>query len=264
MKLKFEEQQAKSGDSARIDFVNYLSVKEKMTPELFRAQPGFRMLAGLQALVHQRAKDEWDDDDLRAWFAAHRERWRQTEGVKLSLIAIPFQREPGQGGTPVVTAEQLAREARDRLVLSRPVVHRSPVETNDYQGEPFTWVNLWTWFWTDAGTYQPLTQTVSAGPVSATVVATPVGLLFDPGDGGDAVRCPGPGRPWTDADSNAAPVSGCGYQYRHVSDLAVTSRLGILWRVTWTGTGGTGGTLPTMETITDAPLRVLQVQVVNR
>ena len=167
-------------------------------------------------------------------------------------------------GTPVVTAEQLAREARDRLVLSRPVVHRSPVETNDYQGEPFTWVNLWTWFWTDAGTYQPLRQTVSAGPVSATVVATPVGLLFDPGDGGDAVRCPGPGRPWTDADSNAAPVSGCGYQYRHVSDLAVTSRLGILWRVTWTGTGGTGGTLPTMETITDAPLRVLQVQVVNR
>jgi len=68
----------------------------------------------------------------------------------------------------------------------------------------------------------------------------------------------------TDADGNDAPASGCGYQYRHVTDGAVTSRLGILWRVTWTGTGGTGGTLPTMETITAAPLRVLQMQVVNR
>ncbi len=119
MKLKFEEQQAKSGENARIDFVNYLSVKEKMTPELFRAQPGFRMLAGLQALVHQRAKDEWDDDDLRAWFAAHRERWRQTEGVKLSLIAIPFQREPGPGGTPTVTAAE-----RERLMSVMDALHR--------------------------------------------------------------------------------------------------------------------------------------------
>lgn len=167
-------------------------------------------------------------------------------------------------GVPVVTAEQLAREARDRLVLARPVVHRSPVETNDYQSDHFTWVNLWTWFWTDQGTYRSLAQTVTVGLVSATVTARPVGLLFDPGDGGDAVRCPGPGRAWTDADGNDAPLSGCGYQYQHVTEGAITSRLGILWRVTWTGTGGTGGTLPTMETVTDAPLRVLQVQVVNR
>lgn len=185
----------------------------------------------------------------------------------VQVVFVPTAGAPAGAvppGTPVVTPEELALEARDRLVLSRPVVHRSPVETNDYQGDAFTYANLWTWFWTDPGTYRPLSQTVSVGPVSATVVARPVGMLFDPGEGSDAVRCPGPGLPWTDADGSDAPESGCGYQYRHVTDGAITSRLGILWRVTWTGTGGTGGTLPTMETITEAPLRVLQIQVVNR
>ena len=185
-------------------------------------------------------------------------------------VQIFFMLNPGApagaapAGVPVVTPEQLAREARDLLVLTHPTVHRSPMETNNYQGDPFTWANLWTYFWTDPADYRPITHTVTAGPISATVVATPVGLLFDPGDGGDAVRCPGPGQPWTDSDGNDAPAAGCGYQYRHVTDGPITSRLGILWRVTWTGTGGTGGTLPTMETITAVPLRVLQVQVVNR
>ena len=186
-----------------------------------------------------------------------------------SLVWVPLAKAgsaaaAAPAGVAVVTSGQLAREALDRLALTRPTVHRSPVETNNYQGDPFTWAHISTWFWTNAGDYRPMTHTVSVGPVSATVVARPVGLLFDPGDGGDAVRCPGPGRAWTEADGNDAPSSGCGYRYDHVTDGAVTSRLGILWRVTWTGTGGTGGTLPAMETTTDAPLRVLQIQVVNR
>lgn len=186
-----------------------------------------------------------------------------------SLVWVPIAKAgsaaaAAPAGVAVVTSGQLAREAFDRLTLTRPTVHRSPVETNNYQGDPFTWAHISTWFWTNAGDYRPMTHTVSVGPVSATVVARPVGLLFDPGDGGDVVRCPGPGRAWTEADGNDAPNSGCGYRYDHVTDGAVTSRLGILWRVTWTGTGGTGGTLPAMETTTDAPLRVLQIQVVNR
>jgi len=109
MKRKFEENQAKTPDGTRIDFVNYLNVKEKMTPEIFRAQQGFRMLAGLQALVHFKAKDEWKDDELRAWFATHLDRYRQLEGVKLSLIAIPYQPQPGAGGRPEITAAERER-----------------------------------------------------------------------------------------------------------------------------------------------------------
>ncbi len=180
------------------------------------------------------------------------------------LVWVPNGNAPAAAGVPTVTPAQLALEARDRLVLPHPTAHRSPTETNRFQGSPFTWVNLWTWVWTDPGDYQPLTSTLSVGPVSATVRAKPVALMIDPGDGSGAVRCAGPGRAWTESDGDAAPPGGCGTRYAHVTDGPVTSRLAIVWEVTWTGSGGTGGTLPAMQTVTAAPVRVLQAQVVNR
>lgn len=186
-----------------------------------------------------------------------------------SLVWVPFAKAgaaaaAAPAGVAVVTSAQLAQEALDRMPLTRPTVRRSPTESNDYQGDPFTWANLWTWVWADPASYRPIIHTVSVGRVSATVVARPMGLVFEPGDGGDPVHCPGPGRPWTEADGNTPPAVGCGYQYRHVTAGTVTSRLGIEWKVSWTGTGGLDGTLPTMQTMTDAPLRVLQIQVVNK
>lgn len=184
-------------------------------------------------------------------------------GVTNSALPIPVMLPAG--ALPVeVTPEQLARRAASRLPLTIPTLHRSPVESNDFEGDPFTWANLWTWFWTDPADYQPLTQTLTLGAVSATVVAEPVGLVFVPGDGGAPVRCAGPGRPWTEADENRPPPTGCGYQYKRVTDGVITSQMRIEWRVTWTGTGGSGGTLPLMQTSSSAPLRVLQIQVVNQ
>ena len=168
-----------------------------------------------------------------------------------------------QAAAPVVTSAQLALEMQDRLPLAQPTIQRSPDETIRFKGDPMTWVNLWTWFWTDPATYQPMTQTVSAGAVSATVTATPVGLLFDPGDGSPAVRCAGPGRAWVERDDDAAPPGGCGYRYRSVTDGTITSTVSILWDVSWTGTGGLSGSLSQMRTQASAPLRVMQTQVVN-
>jgi hypothetical protein len=121
MKRTFEQQQAKAGEGTRIDFINYLNVKEKMTPEVFRAQPGFKMLAGLQALIHFQAKDEWKDEELRAWFAVHRERYRQREAVRLSLIAIPYQAQPGAGGMPEITAGERERLMKVMDALARQI-----------------------------------------------------------------------------------------------------------------------------------------------
>lgn len=109
MRVNFEEGQAKVNDT-RVDFVNFLSVKYKMTPEQWRAEPGFRKLAGLQALVHSLAKEEWKDDDLRVWFESHRERYRVTEGIDLNLIALPYRAQPGADGKPEITPEE--REGR--------------------------------------------------------------------------------------------------------------------------------------------------------
>ena len=159
---------------------------------------------------------------------------------------------------PQVTPGQLAQRAADTLSLPEPTVQRSPDETIRFEGDPMTWVNLWTWFWTDRAAFQPMTQTVSA-----TVTATPVGLLFDPGDGSAPVRCAGPGRAWVERDGNAAPPAGCGYRYRSVTDGTITSTVSILWDVTWAGSSGLSGALPQMRTQASAPLRVMQVQVVN-
>jgi len=177
---------------------------------------------------------------------------------------VPKAVAPAAAGVPTVTPAQLAGEARDRLLLTHPVVHRSPDETLTYQGMPYTYPEIWSWYWTRPADFKPLSHTLSVGPVSATVTAKPVGLLFDPGDGNRAVLCNGPGREWKRQDGDHEPPGGCGYQYQRATDTELPARMGIIWQVSWTGTGGTAGTLPAMETSTPSPLRVLQIQVVTR
>jgi hypothetical protein len=127
-------------------------------------------------------------------------------------------------------------------------------------------VNLWTWFWTDPASWSVQTARAAAGPVWAEVTVTPTQLIISPGQTGTAdVTCPGPGRPWTEADGNGAPAAGgCGFQYQHVSASPITATVTIEWSVTWQGSGGTGGTLPAMRTQATSRFAVEQIQVVNR
>jgi hypothetical protein len=162
------------------------------------------------------------------------------------------------------TPGQLAQRAYGQLRLPAPTIERSPPATNSYNGVPFTWLNIWTWFWTSALSYAPVSKTESVPGVSATVVARPSVLVFDPGDGSAAVPCSGPGRAWTEADGDDRPPGGCGFMYRHTSDGSIlTATVTIRWDVTWTGTGGAGGVFNGMTTQAAGPLQVLDVQVVN-
>ena len=46
----------------------------------------------------------------------------------------------------------LAQQAYGELTLPKPVAKRSPDEGNSdpqYGGQPYTWVNLWTWVWSE-------------------------------------------------------------------------------------------------------------------
>jgi hypothetical protein len=166
--------------------------------------------------------------------------------------------------TPVNPAV-LAQEALATIHFPKPSGDRSPRQTLSYQGYPFTYVNLWTYYWTDPAWWHALSATASLRGVSATVMAKPVELDFDPGDGGSPVSCAGPGRPWVKADGNAPPAGGaCAYQYVKVSSGPITSRQTIVWQITWTGTGGTGDELPSLSTSTPGQLQVLQVQTVTR
>ena len=177
-------------------------------------------------------------------------------GTRLVWLATP-----PAGPTP----EQLARQALATLTVPSPVMQRSPSASNSDNGVPYTWVNLWTWVWTDPTSWSPLSARAAAGAVWAEVEVTPTRLTFVPGDGGAGVVCPGPGRPWREADGNAAPTAGgCGYRYKHVAATPVTATLSIEWQVTWRGSGGTGGTLPAMTTQASSSFVVQQIQVVTR
>ena len=163
----------------------------------------------------------------------------------------------------------LAQQARGVLDLPEPTITRSPDAKNSdpaLGGAPYTWVNLWTWVWTEPQTWAPVTVTVAAGGVSVTATGTPVALVFEPGDGGDPVTCAGPGRPWTERDRNDPPRGGgCGHMYQHVTpDGPLTSRVAIRWQVDWTSNTGAGGTLPELVTAADSSFYVQQIQVVIR
>jgi hypothetical protein len=171
------------------------------------------------------------------------------------------------GCSPTATAPTpavLAQQAYGLLRLPAPTIERSPDAANSDHGVPYTWVNLWTWFWTSPTTFAPKARTVSAGAISATATATPTALIFDPGTGDAPVNCPGPGRPWRSTDGDRAPTGGgCGYRYRQVSN-AVSTTVSIRWTVAWTGSNGESGQLPPLTTAVSSTFAVQQVQVVNR
>jgi hypothetical protein len=171
------------------------------------------------------------------------------------------------GVTPVsVTPAQLAQKAVAALRLPTPTFERSPTESNGDHGVPYTWVNLWTWYWTSPTAWRQVSRTARVGPVWATVTVRPTALVFEPGDGSAAVSCPGPGRAWTPADGDRAPNGGgCGFVFRRVTaDGPVTASVAIRWKVSWTGSGGAGGTLPAMTTRASASFLVEQIQAVTR
>jgi hypothetical protein len=163
-----------------------------------------------------------------------------------------------------VSPALLARQALAQLRVPQPVIRRSPEGSATVAGVPVTWVNMWTWVWTEPVSWRQVSKKASLGPVWATVTVKPRVLVFEPGLGGASVSCPGPGRAWTPADGNARPTrGGCGYVYRSVS-AGVDVSLAIRWAVSWTGSGGAGGQLPVMTTRVSDRFAVEQIQVVNR
>jgi hypothetical protein len=171
---------------------------------------------------------------------------------------------PGAPAPPAVSAAELARQAFAALTIPKPVMRRSPDEGNSDAGMPYTWVNLWTWYWTTPPSWRTLSKTASLGGIWATVTVRPTELVFNPGNGEAPTACPGPGRAWTEADGNSSPSGGgCGYRYTRVSN-SLTATLSTHWDASWAASTGETGTLPVAATRTASTFKVQQIQVVNR
>ncbi len=176
-------------------------------------------------------------------------------------------------GVPTVTPIQMAQQAYNYLPLPAPDVRHNP----DRQGgRPQTVVGLPTWLWVSGSSFRVLTQTTSAGAVSATVTATPSGTDWTTGspDAAD-VHCPGAGTAYDPTRPAAQQSTDCATTYRRSSagqprtgaganDRFFVGTATTTWRVTWTGTGGTGGTLPDLRRTSRFPLAVAELQAVNR
>jgi len=151
----------------------------------------------------------------------------------------------------------LAQQARKRLPLEAPGLATSPdVGQVQLVGAP-------TWLWV-AGGWAPRTAVASVPGVSVTVLAEPVRVSWDMGDGGRLV-CDGPGRPFDRRLPEAAQSTDCSYAYPRSSagqpegQFVVTGT--VTWRVSWSAAGAAGGgDLGEVTRSAAVPLRVAEGQ----
>ena len=168
-------------------------------------------------------------------------------------------------GSPLTPAE-LARAAYGRLVLPLPVPRHSP-DLRLASG-PAVVVGEHTWVWTDPLIFTTQRRRVQVGAVWAQVVATPVVLRFDPGDGTAVVACRGGGTPFDPARFGPHAASPtCDHVYARssfgLSGERVTARYEITWRVRWIGAVGAipaAGVLPDLVSRAAARFGVAEAQ----
>lgn len=147
---------------------------------------------------------------------------------------------PNATGAPPVTPQQLVH-ALGGLDVPRLRPATAPPRRMDGL------VGLPEWFWVPAGEWHPRSVTVTAGPVWATVTATPASLTVQPGAGLSAVACTGPGIAYNRRKPAVQQHTDCSYTYLRPSaglpGNAYRASVTVTWRVTWTGSGGAGGVL---------------------
>ena len=173
----------------------------------------------------------------------------------------------------MVTPGELAQQAVDQLPLPTPQAQHNP---NRMDGRPQTVVGVETWWWVDPASFRPITHTVRAGPVWATVTAQPVSTFWRSGSANaDDVRCTGPGTPYDTARPADAQHTDCFTVYRRSSagqpqsgpdpnDRYFTASVTVTWQVTWVGAGGAAGALPPLTRTSTFPIAVAEVQTVNK
>ena len=170
-------------------------------------------------------------------------------------------------GPPGSSPAQLAQQAFATLTLPKPVPPTSPSGARLPDGRPYTVVQVPTWYWTTPESYVAKTARAAVGPVWAQVTVTPVALTFAPGDTGSTASCAGPGTVWTpQAGPWAHSPASCDYEYPQSTygypGGQLTATYGILWRATWTGSGGTGGGFPDVTTTATTRFAVAEAQAV--
>lgn len=158
----------------------------------------------------------------------------------------------------VADPQALGQEAVSRLRLPAPAIRTNPDSAIGVL------VQVPVWLWVDRATWGVRRATASVPGMSVTATATPIRVVWSPGDGTPDVVCEGPGTQWR-AGTDPRTASSCGHTYRSSSASApgsrFTLRATVTWSVTWAG-GGQSGTVPPLTTTSSVALPVAQSQAI--
>ena len=162
--------------------------------------------------------------------------------------------EAGQVADP----QALGQEAVSRLRLPAPAIRTNPDSASGVL------VQVPVWLWVDGSTWGVRRATASVPGMSVTATATPIRVVWSPGDGSPDVVCEGPGTQWR-AGTDPRTASSCGHTYLSSSAGApgsrFTLRATVTWSVTWAG-GGQSGSVPPLTTTSSVALPVAQSQAI--
>jgi hypothetical protein len=156
-------------------------------------------------------------------------------------VAIPGNTwfVPGQQAPP--DPGEMAETIVGTMALVKPTVNMAP------QPPLMTYVGLPTWLWMGENQWKNVTGSATIGNTTVTVVAEPIRVTWDLGDGMET--CTSAGRKWQKGMSSDEQTD-CSYAFQHVSDFEpdgvfkVTAV--ISYAVNWTCSGtclSTAGTL---------------------
>ena len=154
---------------------------------------------------------------------------------------------------PTASPESLARDARSRLALPKPVIRLSPAPP------AVQIVYLPTWVWLDDASWGSRSATASVPGLSITATASATRLVLTTGDG-TTVTCTGRGTAWASGMDANAPSPTCGHTYIRPGTPVLAAT--VTWQVTWAG-GGQSGTVPDLVTTAAQPVTVTEAQALN-
>lgn len=147
-------------------------------------------------------------------------------------VAIPANTWFVPGGEAPPDPGEMAETIVKAMPLVKPTVHMAP------QPPLMTYVGLETWLWMGENQWRNVTGSASIGDTTVSVVAEPIRVTWDLGDGIET--CTSAGRKWEKGMSSEEQTD-CSYVFQHVSDFQpngvfpVTAT--ISYAVSWTCSG---------------------------
>jgi hypothetical protein len=176
-------------------------------------------------------------------------------GTRVGTVFVP-------AGQPAVPPAVLAREASRFVAAPAPGIQINPPPSADHL------VNLESWLWVDSATWGQRSATASVPNETATVIATPLSVTWNMGDG-SKVTCRGPGIPYNTTRAPDSQHTNCSHTYRRSSAGQPGQRYAVsattTWALRWTATGAVtaSGTLPPLLRTSTTSLRVAEAQAIN-